>query len=68
MHLDTQTATAIIKSAAQCNAVAEEATRRVVELMQEVHELREAMRVMRDAPGDCPRSWFVELATRALED
>lgn len=40
MHLDTETAAAILKSSAQCNAVAEEATRRIVELMQEAIELK----------------------------
>jgi hypothetical protein len=40
MHLDTETAAKILKSAEQCNLVDEEATRRVVELMQEAHEAR----------------------------
>lgn len=26
-----------------------------------------ALEVMRDAPSDCPRSWFIEQTTRALE-
>jgi hypothetical protein len=41
MQLDTETAAAILKSSAQCNAMAEEATLRVVELMQEAIEHRE---------------------------
>lgn len=41
MQLDTKTASEILKSAAQCNAVAEQATQRVVELMQEAIEYRE---------------------------
>ena len=43
MQLDTVTASEILKSAAQCNAVAGEATRRIVELMQEVRDLRLAL-------------------------
>lgn len=56
MQLDTATAAAILKSSAQCNAVAEEATRRVVELMQEgieyrarIAELETALRELTDA-------------------
>lgn len=40
MFLDTETASAILKASAQSNAVAEEATRRVVELMQESLDYR----------------------------
>lgn len=38
MQLDTETASAILKSSAQCNAVAEEALQRIVELMQECRD------------------------------
>lgn len=41
MQLDTETAKTIMAASEQCNAVAEEATRRVVELMQEAIEYRE---------------------------
>ena len=58
----------LVDTATAANMLAEEATRRVVELMQELNELRTAVAAMRDAPADCPRSWFVEQATRALED
>lgn len=34
---------------------------------QRIAALETALAVMRDAPEDCPRSWFVEQATRALD-
>ena len=41
VQLDTETATIMMRSAERANAMAEEATRRVVELMQEAIEYRE---------------------------
>lgn len=37
------------------------------EAAKRIETLEAALEVMRDAPADCPRSWFVEQATRALE-
>lgn len=46
MLLDTGTASKILKASAQANAVAEEATRRVVELMQEGIEYRDRIEAL----------------------
>lgn len=66
-QLDTKTAAAILKSSAQCNAVANEAMLRVVELMQaaRVHTDRiaelEAALTRIDAINDNPARFSVEI-------
>ena len=49
MQLDTETAKTIRAPSKQCNAVAEESTRRVVELMQEAIEYRERIAELENA-------------------
>ena len=65
MQLDTETASAILKSSAQCNAVAAEATSRIVELMQEGLAYRERIAEL-EAQLDIAKT-AAEFATAGLE-
>lgn len=61
MQLDTETGAAVMKASAQSNAIAEEATRRVVELMQDAREYRERIAELEQALKEIIERWDTPL-------